>query len=165
MDEHGKWVRTTFGCSLTYEAGSYHQRCPVAIAHKRVGMSIGFTARRRVCSICGDDFADCPHLPSMLYVVSGGPNAEGNCRICGTRECTEHLASQIYRMPPIAIVTEIEQLHEISFVRKPAQPDARITSLPVDTAALGPSFVPGTPINCNRCIRPCVGIEEIESLT
>jgi hypothetical protein len=161
MDDYGRWVRTTFGCQLTYESGTYHQRCPVAIAHKRLGMSVGFTVRRRICSICRADWADCPHSPNKLYDVPGGLNEEGDCRVCGTPNCAEHLPGQTYRTPPIAIVTEIEKLNEISFVRKPAQPDARPTSLPVDTSGLGPSFTPGAAINCNRCIRPCGGIEEV----
>jgi hypothetical protein len=165
MDDYGRWVRTTFGCNLTYESGNYHQRCPVAIAHKRVGMSIGFTVRQRICSICGNDWADCPHSPSKLYDVPGGLNERGVCHVCAAEDCTDHLPGYIYRTPPIAIVTEIEELHEISLVRKPAQPDARPTSLPVDIAPLGLSFSPGTAINCNRCIRPCTGIEEIPQFT
>ena len=165
MDDYGKWVRTTFGCRLTYESEMYHQRCPVAIAHKRVGMSVGFMVRRRICSVCGADWADCSHSPNKLYDVPGGVNERGKCRVCTAEGCTEHLPGQTYRTPPIAIVTEVEKLHEISFVRKPAQPDARPTSLPVDTTSLGPSFWPGNAINCNRCIRPCEGIEEIPGLT
>jgi hypothetical protein len=165
MDDYGRWVRTTFGCHLTYESGTYHQRCPVAIAHKRVGMSMGFTVRQRICSICGDDWADCPHSPKELYDVPGGLDEKGKCHVCAAEHCAEHLPGQTYRTPPIAIVTEIEDLHEVSFVRKPAQPDARPTSFPVDTTHLDPSFEPGTIINCNRCIRPCEGIEEIPGLT
>jgi hypothetical protein len=164
MDEYGKWVRETFGCHLKYESGSYHQRCPVAIAHKRVGMSVGFTVRRRICSICGDDWADCVHLPSVLYDVPGGVNDEGRCAVCTGENCIEHLPGQTYRTPPIAIVVEAEELREVSFVRKPAYADARITSMPVDISALGPSFPIGTAINCNRCIQPCMGIEEIPGL-
>ena len=164
MDDYGRWVRTTFGCRLTYESGAYHQRCPVAIAHKRVGMSVGFTVRQRICSICGADWADCPHSPNKLYDVPGGVNEKGKCRVCAAEGCTEHRPGQTYRTPPIAIVTEVEELREISFVRKPAQPDARPTSLPVDTTSLGSSFSPDTAVDCNRCIRPCVGIEDIPGL-
>ncbi len=161
LNDYGRWVRTTFGCRFTYESGAYHQRCPVAIAHKRVGMSVGFTVRKRICSICGTDWADCPHSSSKLYDVPGGRNEDVKCRVCVAEGCTEHPSGQTYRTPPIAIVTEVEDLHEVSLVRKPAQPDARPTSLPVDTSALGSSFRLGAAINCNLCIRPCKGIEEI----
>jgi len=164
MDFYGKWVRTTFGCSLTFESGNHYQRCPVAIAHKRLGMSVGFTVRQRICSICGNDWADCPHSPNKLYDVPGGPEQDGRCRICREEDCAEHLSGQTYQMPPIAIVTEAD-LNEISFVRRPAYPDARPTSLPVDTSALGSSLPAGARINCNRCMLPCAGIEEISGLS
>jgi hypothetical protein len=167
MDSYGAWVRRTFGCHLAYDSGTYYQRCPVAIAHKRIGMSVGFTVRRRICSICSEDWSDCIHSPNELYDVPGGPNQEGYCRVCGIEDCTKHRPEQTYRMPPIAIVTEVEQLNEISLVPKPAQPDARLTSLPVDTeslrAALGASFSPGMPVSCDRCLGPCGGIEEFPS--
>jgi len=165
MDSYGKWVRTTFGCHLAYESGVYHQRCPVAIAHKRIGMSIGFVASKRICSICADDWADCPHSPNELYEVNGGVNPQGYCQVCGTRDCTKHHPDQTYRTPPIAIVTDIERLNEVSLVSKPAQPDARLTSIPLSTeelrAALGSLFLPGDMVNCNRCLSPCEGIEEV----
>jgi hypothetical protein len=166
---HGEWVRKTFGCHLAYESGTYHQRCPVAIAHKRIGMSVGFTVRRRICSICSDDWADCPHSPSELYDVPGGLDEAGRCQVCRKENCARHLCGQTYRVPPIAIVMEVEDLQEISLVAKPAQPDARLTSLPISTeslrAALGPSFTPGAPVSCDRCLRPCEGIEEFPFLT
>jgi hypothetical protein len=169
MDDYGRWVRTTFGCHFTYESGAYYQRCPIAIAHKRVGMSVGFTVRRRICSICEEDWADCPHSPDQLYDVPGGAHPSGRCRACGSQDCTEHQLGRSYRTPPIAIVTEVDRLTEVSFVAKPAQPDARPTSLPVSTASLrqayGPSFSPGAVINCDRCIQSCEGIEEILPLT
>jgi hypothetical protein len=72
MDTYGRWARPTFGCYLAFESGAYYQRCPIAIAHKRVGMSIGFDAKRRICTLCGEDFAECPHLIGRLYEVPGG---------------------------------------------------------------------------------------------
>jgi hypothetical protein len=168
MDSYGKWVRKMFGCHLAYESGAYHQRCPVAIAHKRIGMSVGFTVRRRICSICREDWADCPHSPNELYDVPGGLDQAGHCRVCSKENCTKHLPGQTYRMPPIAIVMEAD-LKEISFVAKPAYPDARPTSLPISTeslrAAHGPSFTPGAPVSCDRCLSPCEGIEEFPFLT
>src|SRR5690349_22546945 len=49
LDEAGEWVRRTFGCHLHLENGAYSQRCPVALGHNRIGMSVGGAAKR-ICS-------------------------------------------------------------------------------------------------------------------
>jgi hypothetical protein len=161
LDGYGRWVRETFGCKLHFEEGTYYQRCPVAIAHLRVGLSVGFTARHRLCSICGEEYADCPHSASELYEVRGGVGPSGYCAVCGGSECSDHSPEQTYLTPPTQIVTEIASLHEVSIVRKPAQPDARLTSIPVSISALhetlGEPFPPGRPISCDRCLNPCEG--------
>lgn len=165
MDEYGTWVRGNLGCSLAFERGEYRQTCPVAIAHKRVGLSMGYTARKRICAICSKDFADCEHFASRLYDVAGGAGAEGFCRVCGIADCVEHVEGEIYRTAPVYIVTEIARIHEVSLVRRPAQPHARLKSVPVDMEAIkrasGAGFKPGMPVSCNRCLRECDGIEEV----
>ncbi|MEE6257984.1 HK97 family phage prohead protease [Plantactinospora sonchi] len=167
LDQYGRWVRETFGCRLAFEDGVYYQRCPVAIAHKRVGMSIGFTARQTVCSICGDDISECDHRSNLLYEVQGGVGSSGYCPVCGGSECDEHSPQKTYKVAPIRIIIKAD-LHEVSVVRKPANPDARITSIPVDTSnlkeVLGASFQIGDAVNCDRCLNQCRGIEEIDSL-
>lgn len=164
LDKYGRWVRENFVCQLTFEDGAYYQRCPVAIAHLKVGMSIGFTAQR-ICSICGDDISECPHRSDTLYEVSGGIGPHGLCRVCGGSNCNEHMPDQTYSVPPTRIIMEIDNLHEISLVRKPAQPDARLASIPVGVeslrASLGPSFRPGIRVKCDRCLGRCGGIEEV----
>lgn len=168
LDEYGRWVRETFGCYLAFEHRTYYQRCPVAIAHKRIGMSVGFTARTVLCSICGDDVSDCPHRSDTLYEVRGGVGPSGFCPVCGSSECQEHSAEENFRVPPIRIITRAD-LHEVSFVRKPAYADARLTSIPVDMKnlrdVLGPTFREGSAVSCDRCLRECRGIEELESLS
>jgi len=77
MDTYGRWVRSTFGCHLAFESGSYYQCCPIAIAHKRVGVSIGFDAKHRICTLCGEDLTECPHLIGRLYEVPGGVGPAG----------------------------------------------------------------------------------------
>lgn len=51
---------------------------------------------------------------------------------------------------------------------RPANPDARLTALPVSTrdlsAVLGPLWKLGMPVNCDRCLTPCNGVEEIGPL-
>jgi hypothetical protein len=168
MHRYGEHKRRSFGCFLTYEDGHYSQRCPIAIAHKRFGTSIGFTAKSRICSICGKELADCEHLPDELYEVAGGIGPAGVCPVCTNSECTDHSPEKRYRVGVVGIVRELE-LHEISIVRKPAQPEARFTSLPVSTEdlqeALGSSFVPGMPVSCDKCLYPCSGIDELPSLS
>jgi hypothetical protein len=166
MHRYGKHKRQTFGCYLAYEAGVYYQRCPIAIAHKRFGMSVGFTVKSRVCSICGNELADCDHLPDELYEVPGGIGPAGVCPVCTHSECVEHSPDRLYKVAVVGIVKEAD-LHEISIVKKPAQPEARATSLPVDTEslrnALGSDFRPGMAVTCDKCLYPCSGFEELRS--
>lgn len=167
LDQYGKWVRSNFVCHLSFEGGTYYQTCPVAIAHKRMGLSIGFTARVAICSICGEDMSECIHRADRLYEVPGGAGPSGYCSVCGGSECQEHSPDEMFLVAPIRIVTEAD-LHEVSVVRKPAQPDARITKVPVDgnnlRSVLSPSFEVGDPVTCDRCLNACRGIEEISSL-
>ena len=58
-----------------------YQTCPVALAHNRIGMSIGGTAKR-LCSLCGDDLSECEHTPGTSYLVPGGVSSLGWCRVC-----------------------------------------------------------------------------------
>jgi hypothetical protein len=77
MDQAGAWVRETFGCQLTRSGTRYSQTCPVALAHNRIGMSIGGTARR-LCSLCGDDLSECEHIPGISYLVRAAyPPSDG----------------------------------------------------------------------------------------
>lgn len=167
MHHYGKHKRQNFGCNLAYEAGVYYQRCPIAIAHKRFGVSVGFTVRSRVCSICGEELADCDHLPDQLYDVQGGIGPAGVCPVCTNSECIEHTSDRRYRVAVVGIVKEAD-LHEISIVRKPANPEARATSIPVSTEtlkrALGADFRPGMAVTCDKCLSPCSGFEELPNL-
>lgn len=155
MHRYGEHKRRSFGCFLAYEGGNYHQRCPIAIAHKRFGMSVGFTVKSRVCSICGDELADCEHLLDELYEVPGGIGPAGVCPVCTNSECNDHSPDRLYKVGVVGVVKEA-QLHEISIVRKPSQPEARATSLPVDTRdfkeALGVGFTPGMAVTCDKCL-------------
>jgi hypothetical protein len=76
MDEAGTWVRKAFGCQLTRSGTKYSQTCPVALAHNRIGMSIGGTAKR-LCSLCGVDLSECEHIPGTSYLVPGGISSLG----------------------------------------------------------------------------------------
>jgi hypothetical protein len=50
MDQAGRWVRERFGCKLHREGSEYFQRCPVALGHNRMGMSVAGISRRVVPS-------------------------------------------------------------------------------------------------------------------
>lgn len=159
MDEAGAWVRRTYGCRLARSGNEYRQGCPVALAHNRIGMSIGGTAVR-VCSLCGGDFSECEHMPGTAYTVPGGNSDLGWCRVC-TQDSCEHEASQQYRAPVVAIIKQMD-VEEISLVYKPAHPEARIAemSIPVSDLreALGDRFTPGMEVTCDRCLLPCEGL-------
>lgn len=164
LHEIGSWTRRSFGCSLDFDGTKYRQTCPIAIAHKRIGLSIGFIARR-MCSICGGDLSSCPHVRGRSYWVRGGANDGLDCPVCLTIRCN-HRHDRLYRASVVSIVDEVDELKEISFVGRPASPEARLTELPVDTSSLqrrlGPSFQVGVDVSCDLCRRgECWGFDEL----
>lgn len=132
LDRAGAFMRRTFGCLLHQDGDQYQQRCPVALAHNRMGLSPAYIVRKAECSICGKDPSLCDHVTGRVY--------EG-------QRCFRWLR-------------EVELL-EVSFVGRPAQPDARIQVISIDTRKLremlGPEFLPGMPVSCDRCLDPCAG--------
>jgi hypothetical protein len=135
LDWAGELARTEYaeGCALEYENGSYFVVCPVALAHNRIGMSPGMLVREAECSICGRDPDLCEHIKGRVY----------DGETC------------------VRIVKQVDLL-EVSFVARPAQPDARIMRVSVPRAELaerfGQGFQPGVQINCDRCLSPCDGV-------
>ncbi|MGC2206910.1 MAG: hypothetical protein WA724_03535 [Candidatus Dormiibacterota bacterium] len=159
MDSAGEWVRRTFGCNLERSGTEYRQTCPVALAHNRLGFSIGGYATR-ICSLCGNDLSECEHEPGTAYMVPGGPEPLGWCRVCLNDTC-EHRASKTYRVSVVATLRDV-RTEEISLVHKPAQPEARILALSVTASdlreLLGNEFVPGIEVSCDRCLLQCGGL-------
>jgi hypothetical protein len=137
LDAAGRLARRRFyrGCQFAFENGQYHQRCPVALAHSRVGMSIGGEILEMHCSICLSDPEDCEHIAGRVY---GGTRCQ-------------------------RVITEIN-LVEISLVSRPNQPDARIESMSFSheemVGQLGEEFNPGIDVICDRCKSPCQGIND-----
>ncbi len=167
LHEMGRSVRERFpeGCTLFWTEHGYEHRCPVALCHKRIGFSPAMIIRRWTCSICGDDVSECDHLGDHIYVVPGGPGQSGYCPVCIQESC-DHSATQSFKVRPTAIITEVERLDEISVVHRPAQPDARLTAIPVDRdrleAALGPEFRYGAhTVYCSQCLEPCPGFDRL----
>jgi hypothetical protein len=162
MHSIGRWTRKKFGCQLAFNGSSYEHRCPIRIAHKRIGQSIGFTAQR-ICSICGGDLSECEHRKGRSYWVRSGVGPSGHCPVCLADSCG-HNSDRLYRVSVVSIIKEAE-LREVSFVSRPAQPEARLLALPIDTAELaeylGPGFEVGMPVNCDACLGPCTGFDEL----
>lgn len=160
LDDAGAWVRRTFGCTLARAGTEYEQACPVALAHNRIGLSVGGAAVR-VCSLCGEDLSECPHMRDRAYLVPGGVGELGWCRVCVKHESCGHSGDQTYRAYVIAVITQME-LEEVSFVSRPAHPDARLGSVSIShedlREALGPDFHPGIEVSCDRCLKPCSGL-------
>ena len=135
LDQAGRFIRQNFGCRLAFQGGTYRQDCPVALAHNRIGMSIGAIVNKASCSICRRDPHDCSHITGRIY--------DGN-------RC-------------VRIIEEAELL-EVSLVDRPSMPDARIMSITILDSELkeqlGPNFQPGVPLSCNRCLSDCEGVED-----
>jgi hypothetical protein len=123
------------GCELPYEEGSYQLKCPVALAHVRIGISIGAIIEESECSICGDDPDNCIHISGREY--------DG-----------ERCATVVMKA----------RLEHAALVARPDFPDARVTAMPMPMdyirSELGESFVPGTILFCDRCLSDCAGIAD-----
>lgn len=163
LHKYGRYAREhlSSGCELQWTGSGYQNACPVRIAHKRIGFSIGFVGDR-LCSICRQDVSECEHLPGRLYEMAGGSDDAGCCQVCGRANCDEHSTGEVYRERAHVLVTNAT-IHEVSLVSKPKQPDARLMAVPVDsdrlTASLGPGFKFGMRVSCDFCQLPCPGME------
>lgn len=139
LDVAGRIVCSEFGCHLGQDGSEYWQECPVALAHNRVGMSVGVIVGAVECSICGRDPEECSHVTGRVY--------DGE-------RCTQ-------------VITRAD-LTEVSLVRRPAFPDARIGRIGIATdelrAQLGPLWQPGMRVRCTRCLEPCEGVTEHDTL-
>lgn len=133
LDAAGAYTRRTFGCWLHREGAEYQQRCPVALAHNRVGLSPAFGIEESECTICGQDPATCTHIAGRVY---------------GGQRCARRITKG--------------RILEVSLVARPAQPDARIFAMSITASelreALGPGFQPGMDVSCDRCLSPCDGV-------
>lgn len=161
----GKFARENFpeDCQLHWDGKTYEHRCPVALAHKRFGFSVGLIVSKKTCSLCGQDSSECDHLPEHLYRVRGGSNGSptGRCRVCAEEECT-HDPAITFLTTPISVVEEIEALEEVSIVPNPKIPGARMAAIPVSTESLqsilGPDFRPSDRVQCSECLGECKGL-------
>lgn len=157
-----KWKHDNLGCYLEKAGKNYVQRCSVALTHKRMGFSAGFTGDS-VCAICKKDEFECAHMRGRTYWVLGGLNG-GECRVCGRQNCSQHDDQHIYRVShSIRIRNPI--LHEVSMVKKPAIPTARLTEIPVSRHEIEEAVgiideSKGMVYSCHKCGGECPGFTE-----
>lgn len=163
LDAAGREVRKTFGCSLTRRGADFVQDCPVALAHNRVGFSIGAVAGKRTCSLCGLEASDCEHRKNLAYMVPGGSEELGWCRVCLTEGACDHLSDRLYRASVVHFLSELE-LEEVSLVSTPAHPEARIQAMNISRAEveakLGRHLPAGARVSCDRCLLTCPGLSK-----
>jgi hypothetical protein len=144
LHDAGRYRNLTFGgvmgCPVkALDGNRYEQRCPVFLAHKRLGLSpsviLGYE-----CSICAGDPEDCPHIEGRVY--DGIP--------CG------------YRRKMSGIV-------EMSMVPYPKMPDNHLEAISLDNdrlqAELGPNWRPGLSFYCNKCREACPGFDYFDKLS
>lgn len=163
LHEIAKWKHDSLGCYLIKSGNNYINRCSIVITHKRLGFSIGFTADS-VCALCNKDEFECEHSSSRTYWVKGGLNDKNVCNACGEGDCLEHSEEYIYKICPSRRLAN-PVLYEVSMVRRPAVPTARLTEIPVSRkeieAALGPiDESAGMVYACHACGGNCPGFIE-----
>jgi hypothetical protein len=173
LHAYGRFAREHFpeDCALRWDENdnTYSHICPVAVAHKRFGFSPEMVIKRHLCSLCGDDASECPHLPSQLYRVRGGPGSSpsGRCRVCIESVC-DHDPETTYLVTQVRIVDKIERMDAVAMVARPVQPDARLSAVPIDTQSLvehlGPGFAPGMRVQCSQCLESCGGFTRPSAL-
>jgi hypothetical protein len=129
LHEIAKWKHDNLGCHLIKSGDNYINRCSITITHKRLGFSMGFTADP-VCTVCNKDEFECEHSGSRTYWVKGGLNDKNVCNACGESDCHEHNEKYIYKVCPSRRLAN-PVLYEVSMVRRPAIPTARLTEVPV----------------------------------
>jgi hypothetical protein len=162
MHRIGRWTRRNFGCAVEFDGDRYVRRCPIDIAHKRMGFSVGYSATL-LCSICGEDVSECPHLRSSAYWARGGVGPSGFCPVCMGQSCA-HSNDRLYRVTVSQVVTNM-RMREVSLVSRPAGVTTRFTELPLAIedlqAKFGSEFEVGMPVSCDLCLTGCWGFTEL----
>lgn len=163
LHQIAKWKHDTVGCHLVRSGDHYLQRCSIAITHKRMGFSAGFTGTP-VCVLCDKTEFECEHSRNKVYWVLGGRNKQGECLVCLDKKCTEHTDDYIYKVNPTMRLTNLV-LHEVSIVRRPRFPLARLQEISISkneiediTGKIDESK--GMVYVCNACNGECPGFEE-----
>ena len=78
----GEHIHDRFGCELEYRDRSYWVNCPVLLSHSRGGFSVGGRGRS-ICSVCGEEILNCPHVKGRAYDGTTARKINGElCNIC-----------------------------------------------------------------------------------
>jgi hypothetical protein len=134
--------------------------CVSRIAHARTGQSVGMTSKR-ACSVCDQLIEDCDHIPGRVYETQVRHSATGACSFCGQLAC-DHAVGSVYETEAHAVHVDAT-MHEVSLVRRPRFPQARISSFGLE---FGPEsdMTRGARqgiLNCTFCLEPCRGLIEM----
>jgi len=121
LHEVGKRIHDIFGCVMEFRDGSYWANCPVGLSHMNMGFSIAASGKS-ICSICGQDSLDCPHLRGEKYDDVVACRIDGICNICTERYC-DHLAGQVFNgVRAFSIMTKVLTLDHVALVENPGNP-------------------------------------------
>jgi hypothetical protein len=132
LHEIGKRIHDLFGCEIEFDRGAYQISCPVTLSHSKYGFSMGGSATI-ICSICGDDMLDCPHIKGRVYNGIVAKRQYDKCNVCGEGTC-EHTEGEIYDgARAFGVITEVE-LDHIALVKNPANPLTVVTRYSLNKA-------------------------------
>lgn len=117
-----------YGCWYEFKDGRWMDTCLLSMAHTKMGLSAGWTARR-VCSICKQDVSDCEHHPDWLYPVEAA-RASDRCNVCDEERC-DHAVGETYLVRP-QVKLDSPVIREVSLTPEPRDPSLVITSMEAD---------------------------------
>jgi hypothetical protein len=163
----GEMVAGLFGCKAKREGDKWFDVCRLSLMHLRIGMSVGFVARR-LCSVCGRDvssFPPCGHKHGVEYPVISTRRNDGSCNICSNDKCLIHDVGETYPVMAYAQVRDIDRLDEISAVPRPRDPLARYMEIEIparDVQHLVNHDAQDAELYCERCVVPCTGFTSAE---
>jgi hypothetical protein len=120
LHDIGSKIHDIFGCQLEFKDGLYWVTCPVLLSHSKGGFSIGGSGKE-ICSICGNNIFECPHVKGRAYDGVLAKRHHDICNICEQKECSHIEGSEYNDVRAFGMVTELD-LDHISFVRNPANP-------------------------------------------
>jgi hypothetical protein len=148
------------GCRFAQVDEDFEQRCPVALVHSRLGLAPAIVGNA-ICSICDSDISECPHRPGNTYAVAAAVNSSGDCNVCGTQSCDQHIAGRTYDAEARVSITEVYDFEEVSLSANPRRPDARLRAVRISRrdfeAKLGKPIPPDAHVNCDHCLSECGG--------
>ncbi|NJC70828.1 hypothetical protein HC031_14040 [Planosporangium thailandense] len=161
----GELVGGIFGCLYVHDEHGWSEKCATQLMHIPRGNSPGMVVKY-ACSVCGDDPGECCHSLGEEYETLA-KRIDGTCNICYEEGECNHVLGEPYRLIATVRVRDVV-LQEVSLVKRPRDPLARITSRGVDNAELIRQFgkVPEatTQLWCHGCMYPCQGLDEVEVL-